>query len=181
MMDDIFFKLHDISFNENDSLSSLSEEEDDCDNNFSNQRNIKYILSPSVFNILQKQPWIHHYPNIKQKEKKYTSSTITFAEIGSQTVESLPTYYNASLQSDLIQDNAQQIEPSYGSIDITDPHSALNKTIKLLSFLSHREELIVWDMAIPTKSVQFHVSAFSKMATKILAITENIKHISGGG
>uniref|UniRef100_A0A0N5C0Z7 Uncharacterized protein n=1 Tax=Strongyloides papillosus TaxID=174720 RepID=A0A0N5C0Z7_STREA len=167
-------------FRDDESLSSLSCEEDFCSGNYNVQKNVCYILTSHTYIFLEKQPWINNYSSGLNLKKNY-SLTITYAEIGCQTFESLPEYYDASSQTDdiILKDVILQIDYPIDTIPITITfEEAYRRLMKMMSFLNNKESWLVWYSNNTKRNMEFHVSTYTRNAIKILTITVNKKYVS---
>uniref|UniRef100_A0A0N5A0J2 Uncharacterized protein n=1 Tax=Parastrongyloides trichosuri TaxID=131310 RepID=A0A0N5A0J2_PARTI len=167
------------TFRDDESLSSISSNEDFCEQDYNIRKIVRCVLTPHTYVFWGKQPWIKNF-TLSFNNKKRFSSTITFVEVGSQTTELPPTMYDASSQTDdiVLEHKLLQVEYpiEFIPINITKEETFL-RLLKLLSFLNNKDSWLIWYSQKANKSIQFHISAFSKNSTKILAVTRNIKYV----
>uniref|UniRef100_A0A0K0EL66 Rav1p_C domain-containing protein n=1 Tax=Strongyloides stercoralis TaxID=6248 RepID=A0A0K0EL66_STRER len=165
-------------FRDDESLSSLSCDEDFCTQNYNVQKNVSCVLTSHTYSFLEKKPWIHNYSS-KFITKRGYPSTITFAEIGCQTFESLPSCYDASSQTDkiVLKDANFQIDYPIDTIklEITFEKAYL-RLMKMMSFLNNKKAWLIWYSNNSKQNMEFHVSAYTPNIIKILAVTMNKKH-----
>ncbi|CEF60726.1 Hypothetical protein SRAE_X000245900 [Strongyloides ratti] len=178
-MSEIFTK-NDYLFRDDESLSSLSCDEDYCTQNYNIQKNVCCVLTSHTYNFLEKKPWIHNYSSTFNTKKIY-SSTITYAEVGCQTFESLPLCYDVSSQTDkiILKDAQYQIEYPIDTITIEITfEEAYLRLMKMMSFLNNKKAWLIWYSNNSKKNMEFHVSVHTPNTIKVLAVTLNKKHVS---